>query len=426
MGGKGTRTGPGNGWRTKTRVTLWRCLNYSSPNQAPAVQPQQTSWLQTLRTWQLGKDTDKFILVGAVWSVCTLEASLSPSLLLVDMCWRLLLVGLLWLALGGCVHALKHCMGLSPNPGEHPLSVQEDIVAEYRNNEYVCSQLKSSGQDDGLTRVLADSLLLCVLQEPLSDPGVPHIRDLLSRLESVSLSLEKADLGSEVTPAELDGDSTLTDKVKLICTYLQQRMRLLCALVQVQEDFEDSVKDIHKVLDGLWVQLEELHTGVTFNKEGSRGHKDLASTQTDARTLLAILGYSKNRLQFCQTNLKDSTQLLQELTWSHAHMNTSVNSSSESVWPELLLQSNMEQFDKVQESFFSLEQQTSTFQAHLEGLEKGTQERNAKSDDGSSDCRKSTSSEASISSAEVPSPQKLSALKLSSITARTGKLTRRK
>lgn len=71
--------------------------------------------------------------------------------------------------------------------------------------------------------------------------------------------------------------------------------------------------------------------------------------------------------------------------------------SSESVWPELLLQSNIEQvhtanrqmlfigfgsppglrtplssqFDKVQESFFSLEQQASTFQAHLEGLGKG-------------------------------------------------------
>lgn len=71
--------------------------------------------------------------------------------------------------------------------------------------------------------------------------------------------------------------------------------------------------------------------------------------------------------------------------------------SSESVWPELLLQANIEQvrkakqtsvvcgsaggltallpcsqFDKVQESFFSLEQQTSTFQAHLQGLGKGT------------------------------------------------------
>lgn len=32
------------------------------------------------------------------------------------------------------------------------------------------------------------------------------------------------------------------------------------------------------------------------------------------------------------------------------------------------------QFDKVQESFLSVEQQTSTFQAHLEGLGKGDQE----------------------------------------------------
>lgn len=34
-----------------------------------------------------------------------------------------------------------------------------------------------------LALVLADSLLLCVLQEPLLDPSVPHIKTLLSRLE---------------------------------------------------------------------------------------------------------------------------------------------------------------------------------------------------------------------------------------------------
>lgn len=82
--------------------------------------------------------------------------------------------------------------------------------------------------------------------------------------------------------------------------------------------------------------------------------------------------------------------------WSHSHAgNTLRGCNSESVWPESLLQSNMErveknranemfiylsmpaaapsfflvsQFDKVQESFLSLEQQTATFQAHLEGL----------------------------------------------------------
>lgn len=145
----------------------------------------------------------------------------------------------------------------------------------------------------------------------------------------------------------------------------------------MQEDFEASVKDMLEGLEGLWAQLEELHTGVTLTKEGNHGHRDLALAQTDAETLFAVLGHYRNRLQCCQTHLKDSTQLLQELTWSHTHISNSVSSSSESVWPELLLQSNIEQFDKVQESFLSLEQQTSTFQAHLKGLGKGNQEGHA-------------------------------------------------
>lgn len=141
----------------------------------------------------------------------------------------------------------------------------------------------------------------------------------------------------------------------------------------MQGDFEASVKDMLAGLNGLWAQLEELHTKVTFTKEGNRGHGDLASALTDAKTLLAVLDHHRNRLQCCQTHLEDSTLLLQELTWSHTHTSNSVSSSSESVWPELLLQSNIEQLDKVQESFFSLEQQTSTFKAHLEGLGEGNQ-----------------------------------------------------
>ncbi|KAI3354041.1 hypothetical protein L3Q82_018603, partial [Scortum barcoo] len=173
--------------------------------------------------------------------------------------------------------------------------------------------------------------------------------------------------------ADIESDSALIDKVKLIHTYLQQRMRSLCRLVQVQGDFEASVKDMLESLDGLWARLEELHTGVTLTKEGSRDHGDLASAQTDAENLFAVLGHYRSRLQCCQAHLKDSTQLLQELTWSHTHISNRVSSSAEAVWPELLLQSNIEQFDKVQESFFSMEQQTSTFQAHLEGLGKENQ-----------------------------------------------------
>lgn len=56
----------------------------------------------------------------------------------------------------------------------------------------------------------------------------------------------------------------------------------LLRLLQVQEDFQASVKDMLEGLDGLWARLELLHTGVTLSKEGSRGHKDLASASTDA------------------------------------------------------------------------------------------------------------------------------------------------
>ncbi len=108
---------------------------------------------------------------------------------------------------------------------------------------------------------------------------------------------------------------------------------------------------LHKHLPCLWVQFVKLLC-------------------VWKKTLLAVLGHYRNRLQRCQTHLKDCTSLLQvqlcshsenpllilrcpllksaspvpqELTWSHAHTSSRVSSSSESVWPELLLQSNIEQ-----------------------------------------------------------------------------------
>lgn len=89
-----------------------------------------------------------------------------------------------------------------------------------------------------------------------------------------------------------------------------------------------------------------------------------------AKTLFTVQGHHRNRFECCQAHLTDSTQLLQvklcsdrrktflifpavfrhplnfvsqELTWSHTHISNSVSSSSESVWPEVLLQSNIEQ-----------------------------------------------------------------------------------
>lgn len=360
------------GQSAERRPTLQSAAGHSADGQL-----SNPTWSQTVRTlppWS------SLAPVGVVWSVCQLEALLHPSLSLLDVCCRLLLVGLLWIILGCCIFTLRSRLRPGHSePNKEPLRwTQQGVVPENRNKEHLwTSQLKSSAVHVPLAVALADSLLLCVLQEPLPDPRVPHIKALISRLKSVGDTLERAGTAAGMTLEEVDRGSTLTDRLKLICTYLQQRTVSLHTLVQVQGDFEASVKDMLQGLDSLWAQLEELHTGVTLTKEGSQGRVAVASAQTDAETLFAVLGRYRTKLQSCQAHLKESTQLLQELTWSHAHISSNVSSSSESVWPEILLQSNMEQFDRVQECFNAVEQQTSTFQAHLEGLRKVNQKAHA-------------------------------------------------
>lgn len=166
-----------------------------------------------------------------------------------------------------------------------------------------------------------------------------------------------------------------------------------------------------------------MSTADQFQAIGMRG---LYFSVVLSKALVAELGRYRNKLQSCEAHLKASTELLQvrfsssykkqvpfefcrlkntfalflqELTWSHAHVSSQLNiSCSESVWPELLLQSNMEkvprpssawtffmnsfrtetfvssQFDEVQEIFTPLEQQAHTFQTHLEGLGGGNQQ----------------------------------------------------
>lgn len=72
-------------------------------------QPQETSWPHTLSSLPPWKEWHHFALVVVVWSVFQAEAPLQPSLLLLYVCWRLLLMCLLWLGLGGCVYFLKCC-----------------------------------------------------------------------------------------------------------------------------------------------------------------------------------------------------------------------------------------------------------------------------------------------------------------------------
>ncbi|XP_047248389.1 uncharacterized protein si:ch211-151h10.2 [Girardinichthys multiradiatus] len=329
-------------------------------------------WSQTLRTFCC------FVPVAAVWFVCQLEALPHPSLPLEHVCCRVLLVCLLWAVLAAGIYVLRCCLRPGQNQ-DKPLQRKQQVVKPGNHRNLYSRQLsrmpstRTPGIEVPLALALTDSLLLCVLQEPLEDPSVSHIEALHSRLEAVAHTLEKVNFGSEVILEEVGQGTRLSGKLNLLCAYLEQRIGSLQALVQVQTDFESSVKDLLQGLDGLWSQLEELHTGVTLTKKDSQGNKDPASTQADAECLVSVLAQYQNKLQSCQDHQKDSTQLLQDLTWSHTHISSKVNSGSESVWPELLLQSNIEEFDKVQESFSSLEQQTATFKTHLQGLGKENQ-----------------------------------------------------
>ncbi|MEQ2182943.1 hypothetical protein GOODEAATRI_027410, partial [Goodea atripinnis] len=171
---------------------------------------------------------------------------------------------------------------------DKPLQRKQQVVKPGNHRNLYSRQLsrmpptRTPGIEVPLALSLTDSLLLCVLQEPLEDPSVSHIEALHSRLEAVAHTLEKVNFGSEVILEEVGQGTRLSDKLNLLCAYLEQRIGSLQALVQVQTDFESSVKDLLQGLDGLWTQLEELHAGVTLTKKDSQGNKDLASAQADA------------------------------------------------------------------------------------------------------------------------------------------------
>lgn len=91
------------------------CFTYSSAQTQVVAQSQHTPWSQivgTLGAWY------GFTPVFVVWSVCQVEALPHPSVLIVDVCWRLLFVCLLLISLGGCIHALKCCL----QPGQSQVS----------------------------------------------------------------------------------------------------------------------------------------------------------------------------------------------------------------------------------------------------------------------------------------------------------------
>ncbi|XP_020784326.1 uncharacterized protein si:ch211-151h10.2 isoform X2 [Boleophthalmus pectinirostris] len=296
-----------------------------------AAQAQIPSWLRVQSAHLPRKNLLRVVAVAVVWSVCQAEAQeyLSISgLLCLCLVWMLLAVG---------AHALqKHLQNghIEVFKEEHPQQTHVEVC-------HFSPRPVQWSRPGPLALVLADSLLLCVLQEPLEGPSVAHIQALLSSLQLVSQTLEEADTHPE--EAIEDVDATLTDKVGLIYSYLQQRVLLLSELVEAQSSLEASVTDMQQGLNRLWAQLEEMHTGVTISKKRERECRELPSAQADVKIMLTEVDEYRNKLQSCQSHLKDTIRVLQELTWSHTNVSHTVNSSIESVWPEKLLQSNIEQ-----------------------------------------------------------------------------------
>ncbi|XP_077468402.1 uncharacterized protein LOC144084027 [Stigmatopora argus] len=303
-----------------------------------------------------------------VFAICgTSLLLLAISIYLEKVSW---LAASLYLTLGVCGYLLlsyfRSARQREPTPAvREEVPTQRGMIVDERSPS---PDVKRSGVSVPLALALADSLLLSVLQEPLADPSGPRVQDLLSRLESTFHTLESVYERSE----SREEDRVLMEKVTLVQSYLHKRSSSLRRLLKVQAEYESRVKELRGGVVENWRQLEELHTAVTLTNQGAENRVDLASAHQDAETLFAVLSHHREQLEGCQDLLKDSTQLLQELIWSHGHAgNTLKNCSSESVWPEMLLQSNMEQLDEVRENFLSLEQQTATFQAHLKGLAVG-------------------------------------------------------
>ncbi|KAJ3590982.1 hypothetical protein NHX12_008930 [Muraenolepis orangiensis] len=312
-----------------------------------------TSLVPRLSTWRDGclwwSRWSTVAVVAVMWSVCQAEAPLHPSLgpaeAALRSVWFCGLLGVLGVVLGVGTWLWKdYYLGRRRAEGLK-MEIRSEVVAEQQNNTHITwtsrelfslpgggpgSRVLTDGgpslsrvlTDGGpsLSRVLTDGLLLCVLHEFLSQPSLPHVEALLARLKSLRMSEQVETLG------RVEGVSG---------------PRL---------DHEEPV-----------VLEDEQHTRVTLTKHWRSGQGDLASTRAEAeQSVSRALGQHRTGLQACQDHQRTTTLLLQELTWSHSHLSGCLKDFLSS--------------EPVQENFLSLDQQISTFQAHLEGLERRSPE----------------------------------------------------
>ncbi|KAJ8368666.1 hypothetical protein SKAU_G00086940 [Synaphobranchus kaupii] len=329
------------------------------------------------------------VLAGEVWALCQEEAPLHPSLYLGQVWSRSLLAGCLWFSLALCAFFLKAVFQRRHQQVAPSLQNQEVIRERAAGQQASLPNGRNVNRPVPLTNALMDSLLLCLLSEALENPCPPHIQALAHRLEMVNLTLRRADvLGDSLQRGGIQGlrgseePPLLTDSLQGICTFLQQRVRLLRALDQAQGDYGYSMQGIKEVLEQHWALLVQLHIRVTLRRKRSEAEECVHTAVKKARegeeeiemALRNVERFSmeqaqcKGRLQQSRTHLSDITRMLQELGGSLRALGERGGAGTESLWTERLLQSNTQQLEEAVQDSLSLERLTSCFQTHLEGL----------------------------------------------------------
>ncbi|KAB5575001.1 hypothetical protein PHYPO_G00215630 [Pangasianodon hypophthalmus] len=290
----------------------------------------------------------------------------------------LLLAWMLWAGLILCVSLLKFLYQYRRQYKQKKVSEKCEIVGKRTGQLHQACLI--SQQDAGhllsIVRALLDGLVVTLLQEPVSDPRVSQIQGLLTKLEVLSESIIVPLNNSFLTEERLlqaDKDdkvikTRVEDRVKHICTYLQERVSTLHFLLQTQDQYGVCIANVQQELQEYWEQLEDLHTKVTLQPEKCQGPEDPHTVLTDTEGLYTKLGLFQSRINECQLHLSKSAQLLEELENRQQDLAQTMGRTLESTWTKDLLQCNTHQFKKVFKDFTSLAQQTLTFVMHLQDL----------------------------------------------------------
>ncbi|XP_053534014.1 uncharacterized protein si:ch211-151h10.2 isoform X3 [Ictalurus punctatus] len=280
----------------------------------------------------------------------------------------LLLAGMLWTGIIFCVSLLKFLYQFRKQYKQKKVSETSEIVEQRTGQRHQACLI--SKQDAvhllSMVRALLDGLVVSLLQEPLSDPRVSQIQGLLNKLEAVyqliivavnnSFLIEERLLSANNKEDKVI-KTRVEDRVKHICTYLQERVSALHFLLQTQDQYGVCIVNVQQELQGYWELLEDLHNKVTLQPEKCQGIEDPHTVLTDTEGLYTKLGLFQRRIHECQ-----------ELENRQQDLAQTIGLTLESTWTKDLLQCNTQQFKKVFKDFTCLEQQTLTFVMHLQDL----------------------------------------------------------